>query len=916
MLGEPVRFRPVNVTVDGFDQGENLIGNGGFDSSLSPWSPSNPASSPGTSRWENGHLLMRANAAPPNGTVSISQFVRKPDQGTLWFRYTAWTASNGPVTFAARLRERDANNGIVDQVLRKTVGGTQVFEWAYTPTVATSNTVQVIFELRAQPGTALAVAIDDVSLRTGPDLTWTSSGHVLSTAGRSAQVLFDRLGENSIAVHASRLGASSWSATTTTIVPIVAPVARLSTTPDPPVAASSYVLDASVSSDADSPLVLADPTFANLGTAWKTFNSANGAFTTTTIPGGGQPAVQLRVADPTRSGALLLAQTVPRNGARAAVFSVDVQGVGLQGYFVQFVERNATGILANATVRFPASGQEQRIAAPWKVINDNATALTINLRGGVKSGVPASMTVKGPRIESGLTYQFSLDGQAFAPTSLPTWPLPFADDRPHHAHVLVTDDSGANSTADLNFSAVDEGYAWSIVGPAVAPLRFPITLDASGTRRLGDLSNFLSNPTFAAGTAGWAVASSRYAQVNLTALEDSGGPYGRLAATSGNHADQASIVQPVADPRCLTVPCRLSFEARVARGAPTLDPAIHATKGSGAGATSVDAAFTGVVTTDWATFESTWTPIQPQLRNLQVILRFLLGANEQAAVDFRNVRFAPLENFTWSVSDGGVAQTFTGQSIQMQFDHAGTYSVSTKIVNAFNFAYAHDFTVQVLPVSFFPTLDGAVGIHVDDTTDGQESRVALLDGQANVTWEAVDGREEGNATVPSFTTGSDAFFLPPSRSGQMFRLSANGVQTTYAVDDVAAQLPAPLGTPQELVSHSGFGTRLRVGLPVPDEAVSGTATLSANGAVLARVPLRSGGGWLYQSVDLPRTIVDQDVTVHYDLTEGWGASASADSIVHVRANPSYVAGLGGVVLLLVAGAIAGVVWFVRRPRGP
>jgi hypothetical protein len=555
---------------------------------------------------------------------------------------------------------------------------------------------------------------------------------------------------------------------------------------------------------------------------------------------------------------------------------------------------------------------------PWSAKRNDTLSLTIVMSASVSAGSSAAVSFIDPRLESGLSYEFSLDGQILAQTKLPTFSVPYLGSAAHTAKVIVSDADGGKSTAALLIQVRDDGYQWSVAAPVVVPLNFNSTFDASGARRLGDLSNMVEDSRFANGTGAWSLLSPWGAGANWSVGADEGGAFGRLSVTNASSPTKPTIVQAVADTRCLSVSCSLSFDARASAGAPTLYPLMRAVqRPPGKAPTNVDTAFPAIVTSEWQHYQFDWAPTGKNLASIEIVLRFLAGGGEDAAVDFRDIRLAPTERFSW-LFDGPRKAVLEGRVVTVQFPVPGPYNVETKVTDSFNFTYDHSMAVEALPLSFFPTFGGGLGIHLLDPQDEDPGQIEIRDGNGNLIWSGAPGQEpfDTNGTRSFSNSPSDWLVLAPAiPSSSVVLISTNG-EVAYSAAGISGKLRPAMGEPSLEVRNTWWNSRLRMRIPVANEAVaSGTATVRSRGQPIGQVPLHRSSGSMIGEFSLPWSASDRDVTIDYGLQDGWGGSASAQETRHVSANPLMLGLLGFGLLVLLSAAAVGISMRIGRRKG-
>jgi hypothetical protein len=886
----PAANQPLSLTVVGpsADLGPNLVQNADFSQGTPPWRRSTVGDlgPRAVATVDGGTALLSVAQAPGNGLAYLSQPIPFPGSRPFRVSYRALDEGTSPTPLLVQLRESYANGTTLDtRFTHPAPAAWTTYNWTWTPRSTDARTLTVYLQAVIAKGQSQQVRYDDVSLTAVPIVAWSvPGGTVLDSAGLSAHVRFDGKGPQAVYANATDGGVRLWSAAGAFDVPNALPVASLAVPAETPIN-QPVVLDATGSFDADALLGLQDSAFANLGTAWQASAvEVGGALQATALPDP-RGGVLVSVAGATKAGSVYVAQAIALGRTRPATLTVRVQDEGgLDGY--AFLLRESNGTFRKDTVfAFPPAGDRERLLSmPWEPQLANATQLTVFLRFRMGPGADAQVRFVQPRLSSGLSYSWSVDGQPVAAGPDPTHALLPRAAGAHTVAVEVTDTDGASTSASAMVNYTDLGFAWGSPPPAVLPLAPPTPLALDTLRRGEGREDQLDNGDFAAGKQGWAFADTEIGGGGAwTVLQEGGRSFARLAA----RANQTGSVylQQDADRLCTTVPCTFSFDYR--SDAP-LDVLLRNRNGTDAATPPTDLHLRLPASAAWRRIDQPWR-LDADAGRLTAYLRMRLDAGQSGTADFRSVALQPtlrIEATATGPGEGRIANgTFAASA-------PGAYLLHAAVSNPYGQAGGFDRALRVLPVEAFPTT-GGLGVRLGPGA----GTVEALGPDGEALWSVDLANRSVPAGVPRFESGGQVFVRLPPGNGTL-RLSSGGEQGSFALPDLRERLAGPLFAANASLARSGWNSVARVRVHTPDEAIiGGTATVTEAGRPVANASLAREGGDLVGEVRLPLDLARHDYVVAMALRDGWGAQVRLpDAALAVDANPV----LGGALALLAA----------------
>jgi hypothetical protein len=900
--GEVLANRSVALAVQGPAEalGPSLVKNPGFDDTF-PWRVTSAAGSRALAAVDRGSALLRASQPPAAATVSVSQQLAFPEVKPYRLSYRAIDQGANATRFTVLLREAHVNGTTLDTRFTHVVPSSwTTFNWTWTPRGAGGRSVTLFLQTTAPAGTLQELRVDDVTLTPVARVTWEAPGGVLRDSdGPRAHVAFLAKGEQVVYANATDGGVPLWSAVGRFSVRNAAPEARLAPQPSVPLNRPA-TFDATPSLDADAPLALADPAFAALGTVWRTHGPQVGRSTSVVAdPADPRGAVDIEVLGAVANTTAFLSQDVPLGATTAARLTVWAQDSGdVQAYSIILRESTLDGTTRRDTAAaFPPAGlQGQVLQLPWTRQLANATTLTVLLRFRVEPGGDAHVLFAQPRLLSGLTFAWSLDGQAVQRSGVPTLGLLPRAAGPHLLAVNVSDEDGAWSVAAMAVNYTDAGFAWDTPPPAVAPLAPALDLGLASLRRTEGREEQLQNGGFSVGTKAWGLTAGAGMNASWVVVPDPGGAFARVRARATQEA--AVALGQDTGRLCAQVACSLSFDYR--SDAP-LDVVLRERNGT---ADPIDTHVAAPASAQWRHVAAAWHPT-PQAERMTVLLRAVLEAGRNATLDFRAVGLEPALAAAATVTGPGA--TVNGSSLR--FAAPGLHALRVTVANPYGQAGVFERTVRVLPATLFPTLDGRLGVRILGPAAGS---IVVQGVGADA---AVDLRG-GPADPDAFVRDGARYVRVPAPPDGRVLLQADGQEGVLEVRGLLAAFAALPQGANATAAASGWNTVAHVRVAAPDEALlEGTARILEGSREVARVALARSGPDLVGQARLPLSFAAHDYTVAYTLRDGWGdGMAVAPQSLHAGANPQLWGGLALLAGALVAGA-AGLAYSRAQRRG-
>jgi hypothetical protein len=884
--------------------GPNVVQNPGFDQ-VAPWQRVTGGLGPrATATVDQGTGLLKASQTAAPGLIYIYQQMPYPG-GTLFrLRYRAIDEGATPTRITILLRETFANGTQRDTRFNHFAApdwGT--YNWTWSPH-GSGTGLALYLQGAIAAGTEQQVRFDDVSLAPVPQVRWEApQGSILDSEVLSAHVVFRQKGLQRVYANATDGGVRLWSAVGSFDVPNVPPQASLQA-PAQPLVNQPLVLDASGSLDADAPLALQDPTFAGLGSTWQAVGREVGGTLRATPVADPRGGLLLSVNGTKSAGTVYAYQVVPLVEQRPATLFVRVQDAGdLDGYLLLLRERNGT-TQRDTAYRFPPAGQRERpLSMAWTPQLPGATQLVVYLRFQMGAGKSAQVRFLEPRLFAGLTFTWSLDGRPLGSTPTPTLELLPRQPGPHNATVEVADENGGRARASVAMDYIDPGFAWGTPPPPVAPLEFAVPLGLDTIRRVEGAEQQVANGGFAQGVKGWTlVAAEVGGGASWSVRSEAGVPYAHLHA---NATTAGSVyLQQDPDRLCVEVNCTLSFDYR---GTAPLDTILRSRNATGAPA---DVHVARPAARPWTHVETPW-PLAPDVGRLTLYLRAQLGAGQSADVDFRNVVLQPTLHTQAAVAGPGDVQVANGTAA---FGGPGAYTVHVDVSNPYGQAGGFDRPVQVLPLAFFPTASGQLGVRLDAAAPASLVLLAA-DGPEKVRLALT---EEGLAAVAGIRHGSQRFLRLPAAPTDRILLESGGQQGAFAAAALPGAGAGGLAAADASLQNVGWGSVVHVRVRSPDQATfNGTVRLAGLAGKALEAPLVRDGDGLAADIPLPLSFQPRAGTLTYDVRDAWGDSLGlAPQPLRVPANPLLAGGVTLAVVAAVAVAAGLAYRFLPRGRSP
>ncbi|HUR64104.1 MAG TPA: PKD domain-containing protein [Candidatus Thermoplasmatota archaeon] len=894
----------LGVTVVGpaADLGPNLVQNPAFSQGIPPWQRTNPLGTQGVATVDDGTALLRATQPAAGGLLYVSQAIPFPGNRPFRLSYRAIDEGGSPTTLTVLLREAYANTTTLDtRFTHLAPAAWATFNWTWTPKATDARTLTVFLQATMVKGATQQVRYDDVSLTAAPQVAWSvPHGAVLESGTLTARVRFDQKGLQSVYANATEGGVRLWSAVGRFEVRNALPAARL-VAPASVAINQPVVLDATESADPDAPLTLLDPAFAGLGATWRLNGLEVGGTSKATPLDDARGGVRVDVSGTAKAGTAFVYQDIRLGRLQNATLTVRVRDHGdLDGYAFLLRESNGTFRKDTAFSFPPAGDREKLLSMPWTPQLANATQLTVYLRLRMGAGKDAQVEFLQPRLHSGVTFSWSIDGRPAATGPDPTYTLLPRSPGAHVAQVTVTDSDGASAAARATLNYTDLGFTWETPPPGVVPLSPPTPLALNTIRRGEGREDQLANADFAAGKKAWTFVDREVGGGGTwTVLSEADRSFARIAAKATTAG--SIYLQQDAGHLCADVPCTLSFDYRSSAG---LDVLLRDYNSTDPSSPLMDVHILLPPSPGWSHVDQEWS-LPPDAGRLVVYLRMRLAAGQAGSADFRAVALQPSLRIDATVS-GPQARLDNGT---LAVAAPGTYIVHAAVSNPYGQVGGFDRTLLAFPVAVFPT-QGGLGLRAAPGV----GTVRVLDG-AGATVMGADLASLGAASgVPQFEAGGQTFFRLPANGTLV--LAAGGAQGTFTLTELRERLPGPLLASNATLVRSGWNSFVRVRIHTPDDAVTGgTATVTEKGSPVATAAFTRDGQDLVADVPLPLDLASHQYVAHAELRDGWGGALHPESRgVAANANPVLAGGLGFLAAtLLVAAAGAGYsVWRARR----
>lgn len=939
--------RSITAQVENLEayDGANFLVNSNFTTDLRNWSyggevgaAGHASMNPNATQGRSKFLQLESHNATKAGSIYVFQSFPVTYGETYRLSYLA--DDLGPDASGAQfiLRERKPGGGTQDAFFTHTLAKTWTqYNQTWTPALSTTTSATLYVRFYVGQAKNSVAGVDDVWLRPAAHLGWSpDQGMITAAKWDQATIQFPKPGRNNIIVDGVRGGTHLFQTNATLQVIDNPPTARLTLLTTNPTSNTPLILDASESGDPDSVTAVRDAYFGNLTGNW-TYSAGEVAplgFAAGREGGDdGLGAMVLHVTNASKTGSIWLRQMVPLANLHPLMFSVHARdGGNVQLYQFIFRESAATGPSNDTLYTFPSTnGVDQVLAGSWTPKTATATRVEVYFRFLLPAGKSDTVAFSHPRILADVALVWLLDGQALPDEHAPLLARTIRQPGHHIATIRLTDDQGLSNQTSVGLDVQSPRVTWNLAGPALAPLGFDASFDASRLTREGN-DQLLPSGNFSHGTAGWSFSANEIGGNGSWSVVTTGASHHAHLVAASTKAGSVYLSQNVGHV-CVDAPCDFAFDYRSPDAAPMLQ--VLARTALPRSPQLPNGSVTDKVIRldpgpEWNRWVGTVRLNNATGSTLSLYMRFTLPANATGSVDFTHIVLRPHFTLSWSVPEGGFPLVADNETMTMRPTSAGTYHVRTNLRDPWGATGDHEATLRVVPIHAYRTVQGDVGLWYNRTgADDLRNVAVLLRSNGTTLWsQPLDGAGLGMGDAASWARGGvlrDRNFLVFPRATDLNAKNATLVfqgpegEGRFVLNwSQAARGRAENFTTSVQPYQVGPRLILRVQVATADQTAEGlVARVRAGDRILASAPLAGADGRFHGEISLPFSLQAGNYSVEYVVSEAYGAQAViiADPNVHLQP-PNSLAEVGAVLGIAAAGLVGGVALRRKRHRLP